>query len=317
MTIAAKNILTRHPKNPIISTDDYPQYYQIFNPSPVMYNGKTILLLSIIPFKGTRLGVTKVAESDDGINFAIRDESFIDLSDQPEPYNGCYHFIDNRTTKIGDTYYILTPVGAPAGTAGSGPVTIMGTTNDFKKYEFKGMVALPPQRGASLFPEQINGKYWRLNRPGAGDTAKGSIWIDESPDLVHWGNPFPIMHPGMFGPWSGSKIGPTPPIKTSEGWLFITHGVSGALGIMQYHVGAALLDLNNPRKVKGYTTSYLLAPEMPYEIHGAAPNVCFPCGALADEDKDELRLYYGAADTRIALATGSLDAVIRACIDKV
>ena len=59
--------------------------------------------------------------------------------------------------------------------------------------------------------------------------------------------------------------------------------------------------------------SWLLAPEADYEVRGQVNNVVFPCGAIGDIEKDELRLYYGAADTCVGLATGSLSDVIRAC----
>ncbi|MCK4401020.1 hypothetical protein KAW08_01800 [bacterium] len=62
------------------------------------------------------------------------------------------------------------------------------------------------------------------------------------------------------------------------------------------------------------TKSYILAPEELYEQCGRVPNVVFPCGAIADYDKDEIRLYYGAADTCIGLATGSLSGLINACL---
>jgi len=79
-------------------------------------------------------------------------------------------------------------------------------------------------------------------------------------------------------------------------------------------IGAFLLDLKNPTKILGKTRSYLLGPQDQWERQGTCDNVVFPCGALADEKADELRLYYGAADTSICLATGSLSAIIEACL---
>ena len=74
-----------------------------------------------------------------------------------------------------------------------------------------------------------------------------------------------------------------------------------------------LLDRDNPTRVIGKTQTPLLLPETDDERHGDVDNVVFPCGALVDEARDELMLYYGAADTRVCLATGSLQAVIDAC----
>lgn len=308
---SATKILTRHPANPLISPDDYPGVMQMFNPSPVMYNGETILLVSMIFFKNDRLGETRVARSTDGIHFTIADEPFIKLDTSAYPYDiVCKHTIDNRVTQIGDTYYILTPTSA---WPHQGSATILGKTKDFKTYEVMEIITLPRNRGASLFPETINGKYYKLDRPGAGTGSQGDIWLSASPDLIFWGEYRPVLCP--YAHWNMSKIGPTPPIKTRQGWLVIIHGVCQPCDGTHYSIGAMLLDLEQPWKVIGKTASTLLNPETDYETRGWVDNVVFPCGAIADEAKDELKLYYGAADTRICLATGSLSEVVTACIE--
>lgn len=309
----ATRILKRHPANPIIKPEDYPGVYTIFNPSPAIYRGKTILLLSMAYWK-SRTPETRVARSDDGIHFQIADKPFINLDNLPYPYNIVNrNVIDSRVTKIDDTYYILTPIStAEFDTA----VTIMGRTKDFETYELLDIVALPRNRGVSLFPEKIQGKYYRLDRPGAGTGCFGTIWLGSSPDLLHWGSFRPLLTPG-YAKWSSTKIGPTPPIRTKKGWLAIVHGVRTPCDGAHYYIGAILLDLENPTKIIGKTMSYLLMPEMDYETRGTVDNVVFPCGALADEAKDELRLYYGGADTRICLATGSLQEVVDACIEEI
>ncbi len=312
------DIMRRHPANPIISPADYPGVREVFNPSPVEYNGKTILLLSMIFKQNTCGGETRVAESDDGINFTIADEPFIKLQGMPFPFNYYYkHIIDNRVTKIDDTYYILTPVGNDVFSA---PATVLGSTRDFKTYEVMDIITLPVNRGASLFPEKIGGKYCKLDRPGGGSNATfplgGDIWFSSSPDLLHWGQCRPVIQASFS--WGSQKIGPTPPIKTRHGWLVIIHGVVPAGGdVGTYHIGAMLLDLEEPWKVLGVTQKPLLSPEMPYEKHGHVSEVVFPCGAIADFKTDTLKLYYGGADTNICLATGSILAIIDACLGRV
>ncbi len=307
----ATGILRRHPDNPLIDVSDCPGAMQVFNPSPATYEGKTVLLLSMILFRETaRRGETRLAWSDDGVHFAIEDRSFITLDTTTAPWDRIHvHIIDNRITQIDDTYYILTPIMSPMG-----PVAVLGKTRDFKSYEAMEVVSQPMNRGASLFPEKINGKYYKLDRPGAGDgpEVRAGIWLSSSPDLIHWGCFRPVLEPG-YVLWGRQKIGPTPPIKTEDGWLVIVHGVYRPCDGPHYCIGAVLLDLADPCKVIGKTTSYLLAPQEDYETRGAVDNVVFPCGALADAGKDELRLYYGGADTCICLATGSLSAVIEAC----
>jgi len=315
----ATKIMKRHPKNPLISPDDIPNTFAVFNPSPVMYGDKTILLLSVyshcIKGDGCASKGIYIATSDDGIKFDIQhDKPFIDFDDPENPFtfvNG--GVIDCRITKIEDIYYIVTPLNS----GGEGPFAFLGKTEDFKTYTPIEVISLPPNRGASLFPEKINGKYYKLDRPssgGGGHGNDGSIWLASSPDLIHWGCHRPLIRPG-FAIWNILKVGPTPPIKTPEGWLEIIHGIMtwGGGCSSHYYIGAVLLDLENPEKVIGKMKSYLLAPEEPYEAIGIVNSVCFPCGAIGNLEKDELRLYYGAADKHVCLATGSLSEVVEAC----
>ena len=308
----ATTILKRHPANPILKPQDYPGVYTIFNPSPVLHEGKTILLLSMA-YWTSRTPETRVAVSDDGIHFTIADEPFIKLDGLPYPYNiVCNNVIDNRVSRIDDWYYILTPVSTDKYDTA---VTLMGRTRDFKTYELMDIVALPRNRGVSLFPGRIGGKYYRLDRPGAGTGCYGTIWLGSSPDLLHWGCFRPLLAPG-YAKWNSTKIGPTPPIWTPQGWLVIVHGVRTPCDGAHYYIGAIMLGLEEPTKIIGKTSSYLLMPEADYETRGTVDNVVFPCGAIADLEGDELRLYYGAADTRIGLATGPLSEVIRACLEE-
>ncbi len=76
-------------------------------------------------------------------------------------------------------------------------------------------------------------------------------------------------------------------------------------------MGAALLDEHEPDQVKYRTQSYLLGPSELYEQVGDVPNVVFPCAALHDTTEDKLAIYYGAADTVVALAYGKLSEVIQ------
>jgi len=314
----ATSILVRHPSNPIMKVQDYPGIAQIYNPAPVMYNGETILLISVVRHAGKigygrDVGETYVARSNDGIDFELGDRSFIDTQSSDPPYPLCHHFIDNRVTKIGNWYYIITPVMIHGFDS---PVGMLGRTKDFRTYEKIEIITQPPNRGASLFPEKIGGKYWKLDRPGGGDGSGGDIWISSSPDLIHWGGFKPVIASG-YRFWNIDKIGPTPPIKTKKGWLDIIHGVFTPAGGTHYYIGAILLDLEHPWKVLGKTNSYLLKPEMNYERAGNCDNTVFPCGAIVDEKKDEMRLYYGAADCCICLATGCLSEIVEACIKEI
>lgn len=315
----ATSILKRHPLNPLLNVNDMPGIAQIYNPSPVQYGDETILLVSVVEHAGKGIGrdigQTRIARSIDGINFELSDENFIKINKNIEPYCAMTHFIDNRVTKIDDTYWIITPVMLTNGF--DAPVGLLGKTKDFKFYEPVTVITAPKNRGASLFPEKISDKYWKLDRPGGGDAClSADIWISSSPDLEHWGNFQPVLK-GGYRFWNTDKIGPTPPIKTPEGWLTIIHGVYTSAGGRAYYLGAMLLDLKEPWKIIGKTNSYILAPETSYERHGNCDNTVFACGALPDYEKDELKVYYGAADMNICLATCSISELTQACIDEI
>jgi len=314
----ATRILKRHHANPIMHVKDYPGVAQLYNPSPVQFGDETILLISVVEHAATRgigrdVGETRLARSKDGIHFDLSSENFVDTQSDEYPYTLYHHFIDNRVTKIDDTYYIITPVMVDGFMA---PVGMLGKTKDFKTYERIDIITQPPNRGASLFPEKINGLYYKLDRPGGGPMGECGIWVSASPDLLHWGSFKPVIAPN-YRFWNAHKIGPTPPIKTDQGWLVIIHGVFKPAGGTYYYIGAILLDLEEPWKVVGKTNSYLLAPEEPYEKHGNCDNTVFPCGAIANYADDELRLYYGACDNYICLATGSLSEIVEACVRQI
>ena len=143
--------------------------------------------------------------------------------------------------------------------------------------------------------------------------AFANIWLSRSPDLIHWGECRVVLRRGCTR-WASSKIGPTPPIKTDKGWLEIYHGVLDTFSGFRYCIGACLLDLEQPEKVLGVMKSYLLAPETEYERDGIIPNVVFTTGCVVDPESRELRIYYGASDTSIGLATGNVDEIVEMCL---
>jgi beta-1,4-mannooligosaccharide/beta-1,4-mannosyl-N-acetylglucosamine phosphorylase len=77
-----------------------------------------------------------------------------------------------------------------------------------------------------------------------------------------------------------------------------------------YSFGAALLDLDQPWKVIGRASPYLLSPQTIYECVGDVPNVAFPCAALVDQPSGRIAIYYGGADTVTALAFARVGEVL-------
>jgi predicted GH43/DUF377 family glycosyl hydrolase len=86
----------------------------------------------------------------------------------------------------------------------------------------------------------------------------------------------------------------------------IYHGVRRTAAGCLYRLGLALLDLETPDHCLLRGDSWIFGPETEYERQGDVGNVAFPCGYTLGPDNDTINLYYGAADTSIALASGSI-----------
>jgi beta-1,4-mannooligosaccharide/beta-1,4-mannosyl-N-acetylglucosamine phosphorylase len=192
-----------------------------------------------------------------------------------------------------------------------GPAIGMAKTTDFKNFVRLENPFIPYNRNAVLFPRKINGLFTLLSRPSdTGHTPFGDIFLSQSPDMEFWGRHRHVMSNGNNW-WEGVKIGAgAAPIETTEGWLLFYHGVTSTCNGFVYHIGAAILDIDNPSKVKYRCKNFILGPEEPYETTGFVPNVCFPCATLADGDTGRIALYYGAADTYLAMAFTKLDELV-------
>ena len=173
---------------------------------------------------------------------------------------------------------------------------------------------LPFNRNGVMFPRKINGNFAMLSRPSDnGHTPFGDIFYSESPDMCFWGKHRHVMSPAAFedSAWQCTKIGAGPiPIETSEGWLLIYHGVLRSCNGYVYSFGSAILDLEQPWKVKFRSGPYLLSPQKDYECMGDVPNVVFPCAALHDPETKRIAIYYGCADTVTGLAFGYIDEIL-------
>ena len=187
----------------------------------------------------------------------------------------------------------------------------MAKTKDFKTFTRIENPFLPFNRNAVLFPRKIGGKFKLLSRPSdSGHTPFGDIFVSESEDLVYWGRHRHVMSRGSAW-WEKLKIGGgAAPIETSEGWLMFYHGVVQTCSGYVYSIGGVILDIDEPSVVKYRCRNYLLTPEEPYEEAGFVPNVCFPCATLQDADTGRIAIYYGAADSYVALAFTRLEQVV-------
>jgi predicted GH43/DUF377 family glycosyl hydrolase len=100
-------------------------------------------------------------------------------------------------------------------------------------------------------------------------------------------------------------LGP-PPLATDQGWLVLFHGVKTTAAGAIYRSGLALLDRDEPGTVLARSNEWVFGPEADYERTGDVPDVVFPTGWLLEPDGDTIRMYYGAADTSVAVASAGL-----------
>ena len=189
-----------------------------------------------------------------------------------------------------------------------GPLICLASTKDFVAFERRGVLMPPEDKDAALFPCQFGRRWALLHRPVPNYTQMGAhIWLSFSPDLRHWGDMELLLPAERGGWWDAGKIGlGPPPLETDAGWLLCYHGVKPTAAGSIYRLGLALLDLEDPRKVLARSNEWVFGPLAPYEQAGDVPNVVFPCGWVLEHDRDTIRLYYGAADTCIGVATASV-----------
>jgi predicted GH43/DUF377 family glycosyl hydrolase len=190
-----------------------------------------------------------------------------------------------------------------------GPGVALALTEDFEEFERYGMIMPPENKDAAVFPQRIGGQWALIHRPVGAPGAH--MWISYSPDLRHWGGHRLMLEARRGGWWDANKIGLSPPpIQTPQGWLVIYHGVRTTAAGSIYRLGLALFDLDAPAHCLKRGAQWVFGPEEAYEQRGDVDNVVFPCGTTLAPDGDTLRLYYGAADTTIAMASASLSEIL-------
>jgi len=300
-------IVTRYKNNPILTKEDVPyQVATVHNAGVVKFNDKYIMLFRSHLHNGR--SIIGIAQSNDGYDFKVGAEPFLTpSSDSVFGEYEEYGVEDVRISRIDDefilTYSAYSRHGVRIGLA---------RTRDFVTVERISLITQSDLRNVVIFPEKINGKYVRLDRPHS-EISKWSIWISYSPDLIHWGNSKLIIKPETYH-WDEMKIGPgATPLKTAKGWLNIYHGVFETMSGVVYRLGVALHDLEDPSIIIGVADNWILQPEDPWEITGYVSNVVFSCGAVAEDD-DNVKIYWGGADSVMCVGSANINELIDMCI---
>ncbi|MEQ1932938.1 MAG: glycosidase [Fimbriimonadaceae bacterium] len=297
-----EELLVRHPGNPILCANDWPYpIHTVFNPGATLLRDGTTLLLCRVE---DRRGISHLcaARSENGIDGWKIDKKPT-FSPDPLTYpEELWGVEDPRITYMPevDEYFIAyTAFGK------SGPGVAIASTSDFKKFERFGLVMQADDKDAALFPRRFHGEYALIHRPS---TEMGShMWLSFSPDLRNWGGHVLFLPARRGAWWDANKIGLSPPpIETDRGWLVMYHGVRHHASGSIYRLGLALFDKANPEVCLLRGQSWMFGPEASYEISGDVSSAVFPCGYTILPDGDTIHVYYGAADTSICMATGSI-----------
>jgi beta-1,2-mannobiose phosphorylase / 1,2-beta-oligomannan phosphorylase len=301
--------IRRHPGNPVIKPSDLPEPSQCcFNSGAVRFKGEIVMALNT--WDACWYPKFYIARSKDGLSFRIEPKPFVDRTPDEYPYRGQPGgFFDTRITPLEGTHYITHNLASGLG----GRIRLL-RSDDFTKFEDLGFITGIDHRNCVIFPEKIGGDYVRLERPNGEGSTGGDIYLSRSPDLIHWGRTELVLQKGVRY-WESHKLGPgAPPVKTDAGWLVIYHACRQHMNGIMYNMGAMLLDLKNPAKVVGKLRTCLMWPTEPYEMLGNVPQVVFPTAAIPDAGRDELWIYYGAADSYICRATVGLSELVNACL---
>jgi predicted GH43/DUF377 family glycosyl hydrolase len=301
-----ETLFHRHERNPILTADMWPYpVHTVFNAGATrLGDGTTLLLCRVEDRRG--LSHLCAARSGNGMDGWVIDRSPTLAPDSDRYPEELWGIEDPRITYVDELgKYVIAYTAYSRG----GPGVALALTEDFRDFERCGLVMQPDDKDAALLPRRINGSFALLHRPV---TDRGAhIWISFSPDLRNWGGHKLVLAARLGSWWDANRVGLSPPlIETPRGWLMLYHGVKRTGAGCLYRLGVALLDLETAEHCLLRGDSWVFGPETTYEREGDVGYVTFPCGSTLGADGDTINLYYGAADTSVALATGRVSEIL-------
>jgi 4-O-beta-D-mannosyl-D-glucose phosphorylase len=291
-----------------------------FNAGAILYEGKYLLLVRVEGWD--RKSFFAIAESLDGIDNWHFWKYPLVLPDINAEETNVY---DMRLVKHEDgwIYGIFCserkdPDAAPGDLSSAiAKAGIVRTKNLVDWQRLPDLISKSQQRNVVLHPEFVNGKYALYTRPQDGFIDAGSgggigwALIDdienaEVKDEI-------IIESRIYHTIKEAKNGQGPaPIKTPQGWLHLAHGVRGCAAGLRYVLYMFMTDLHEPWKVIASPGGYFMAPEGD-ERTGDVSNVLFSNGWIRNEN-DEVFIYYASSDTRMHVATSTLEKLVDYCL---
>lgn len=191
-------------------------------------------------------------------------------------------------------------------------------TKDLLNWErLPDLISESQQRNVVLHPEFVEGKYAFYTRPQDGfinaGTGGGIGWafVDDITCAVI--KQEKIINQRYYHTIKEQKNGEGPhPIKTSQGWLHLAHGVRGCAAGLRYVLYLYMTSLDEPWRLIAEPAGYFLAPQNEERV-GDVSNVLFSNGWIADED-GTVYIYYASSDTRLHVATSTVDKLVDYCL---
>ncbi|MGF7075614.1 glycoside hydrolase family 130 protein [Mucilaginibacter sp. 3215] len=289
----------------------------VFNAGAIKFNGKYLMVARV---EGAdRKSFFAVAESADGINgFKFWDYP-VELPQTDEPDTNVY---DMRLTQHEDGWIyglFCTERRDPEAPSYDQSMAIaacgIARTRDLVKWERLPDLKTnsPQQRNVVLHPEFVDGKYALYTRPQDGFISAGTgggIGFGLCDTMEHAVvDHETIIHNKSYHTVYEAKNGQGPaPIKTEKGWLHLAHGVRNTAAGLRYVLYMFMTDLHDLTKVLYQPAGYFLAPVGEERI-GDVSNVVFCNGWIAD-DNGSVYVYYASSDTRMHVATTTIDKLI-------
>ncbi|MGD0900266.1 MAG: hypothetical protein ABR915_20730 [Thermoguttaceae bacterium] len=309
-----KRVLTRYEGNPVLTGRDFPWMMRsVYNSSAVRTRHKNARSKYVMLTRCNQLNhetLMWAADSADGLHWKLRPAPY-EMPDTPEwKFHTKEVYYDPRIQWLDGEYKVL------VATEGNGYCRVACFTSpDLETVAFSHWLNHMDARNMVLFPEKSrDGRYMRLDRPNmVGKGGKGDIWLDFSPDLVHWGDAKLCLQISDMKLFALHGLGPsTNPVRIDDGWLIIFHTVVNNASTREYAAAAAILDYHEPWRVKHVTEHPILWPEADYELKGHVDHVCFTCSMIVEDD-GTVKVYYGGADFVQCVALGKLEDIIFAC----
>ncbi|MFA5532053.1 MAG: glycosidase [Candidatus Shapirobacteria bacterium] len=293
----------------------------VMNSAAIKWNGKYILMARM---EGAdRKSFFAIAESPNGIdNFRFWDYPVI-IPETDDPATNVY---DMRLTLHEDGWvYGIFCVEKFDETAEEGDLSKAKAsagvvrTKDLINWErLPDIESKSQQRNVVLHPEFVDGKYALYTRPQDGFINAGSglgigwALVDDMTNARI--SDEKIVDQRYYHTIKELKNGEGPsPIKTSKGWLHLAHGVRACAAGLRYVLYLYMTSLEDPSKQIAAPGGYFMAP-VGEERVGDVSNVLFSNGWITDDD-GTVYIYYASSDTRMHVATSTIDRLVDYCLN--